>query len=107
VGDRPLRIGAFAPLTRPGLVPAGRQLKAGLELGIEEVNRAGGVDGRLLELLMRDSAGLADRATAALQDLDGERVVALAGEFHSVVARRPAELADSRGLPVRLLLGDA
>jgi ABC-type branched-subunit amino acid transport system substrate-binding protein len=62
-------------------------LKAGLELGIEDVNRSGGVDRRLLELLMRDSAGLADRATSALQDLDGGRVVALAGEFHSVVAR--------------------
>jgi ABC-type branched-subunit amino acid transport system substrate-binding protein len=73
VSDRPLRIGAFAPLTRPGLVPAGRQLKAGLELGIEDVNRSGGVEGRLLELLLPDSAGLADRATSALQDLDRER----------------------------------
>jgi hypothetical protein len=43
--------------------------------------------------------GLADRATSALHDLDGERVVALAGEFHSVVARPLAELAESRGLP--------
>jgi ABC-type branched-subunit amino acid transport system substrate-binding protein len=80
-------------------VPAGRQLKGGLELGIEDVNRSGGVDGRLLELLMRDSAGLADRATSALRELDSEGIVALAGEFHSVVARPLAELADSRGLP--------
>jgi ABC-type branched-subunit amino acid transport system substrate-binding protein len=80
-------------------VPAGRQLKAGLELGIEDVNRSGGVDGRLLELLMRDSAGLADRAIAAVHELDGEAVVSLAGEFHSVGARPLAELADSRGLP--------
>jgi ABC-type branched-subunit amino acid transport system substrate-binding protein len=70
-----------------------------LELGSEDVNRAGGVDGRPLELVMRDSAGSAERATSALRDLDIEGVVAIAGEFHSVVARSVADLAHSRGLP--------
>jgi ABC-type branched-subunit amino acid transport system substrate-binding protein len=88
-------------------VPAGRQLKAGLELGIEDVNRSGGVDGRLLELLMRDSAGLADRATSAQRDLDGERVMALAGEFDRRRCPAPGGAGGFSRPAVRLLLGDA
>jgi ABC-type branched-subunit amino acid transport system substrate-binding protein len=94
-----IRVGAFAPLSSPGLVPAGRHLRAGLELGVEDVNRAGGVDGQLVELMMRDTEGSPDRATFRLRDLDAEGVVAVVGEFHSAVARPLAELAHSLRLP--------
>ena len=94
-----VKVGAFAPLSSPGLVPAGRHLKAGLELGVEDFNQAGGVDGQLVELMMRDTEGSPDRATVLLHDLDAEGVVAVVGEFHSAVARPLAELAHSLGLP--------
>ena len=94
-----MRVGAFAPLSSPGLVPAGRHLRAGLELGVEDFNRAGGVDGELVELMMRDTQGSPDRATSLLRDLHAEGVVAVVGEFHSAVARPLAELASSLGLP--------
>ncbi|MDX3234043.1 amino acid ABC transporter substrate-binding protein, partial [Streptomyces sp. ME19-01-6] len=45
-----VRIGALVPLTRPGWVEAGRHLLAGLELAVREVNDAGGIGGRPLEL---------------------------------------------------------
>jgi ABC-type branched-subunit amino acid transport system substrate-binding protein len=61
VTEGAIRVGAFAPLTCPGLVPAGRRLRAGLELGVEDVNRAEGVDGRFIELILRDTAGEAGR----------------------------------------------
>ncbi|NUR84363.1 MAG: ABC transporter substrate-binding protein, partial [Nonomuraea sp.] len=51
-----LQIGALVPLTRPGWTEAGRHLLAGLELAVEEVNDAGGIGGRPLELLVRDTA---------------------------------------------------
>jgi ABC-type branched-subunit amino acid transport system substrate-binding protein len=86
VKHRALNVGAFAPLTSPGLVPAGRHLRAGLELGVEDVNEAGGVDGQLVELMLRDTAGSPNRGTSALHDLDAEGVVAVVGEFHSAVA---------------------
>lgn len=35
-----IRIGALAPLTRPGWVEAGRHLLAGFELAVREVNGA-------------------------------------------------------------------
>ena len=63
-----VRIGALVPLTRPGWVEAGRQLLAGLELGVREVNAAGGIGGRPLELLVRDTAAEPLRAAAAVDE---------------------------------------
>jgi ABC-type branched-subunit amino acid transport system substrate-binding protein len=40
-----VRIGALAPLTRPGWAEAGRHLLAGLELAVGEVDEAGGIAG--------------------------------------------------------------
>lgn len=95
----PIRIGALAPLSPPGWVEAGRHLLAGLELAVAEVNDAGGIDGRLLELLVRDTAADPQRATTAVDELAGLGVVALAGEYHSVVARAAAARADALHLP--------
>ncbi|NEC70560.1 ABC transporter substrate-binding protein, partial [Streptomyces rochei] len=64
----PLRIGALVPLTRPGWTEAGRHLLAGLELAAAEVEEAGGVDGRPLELVVRDTAADPVRATAAVDE---------------------------------------
>ena len=94
-----IRVGALVPLTRPGWVEAGRHLLAGLELGAREANADGGVGGRPLELVIRDTAGDPRRAAAAVEELDRLGVVALAGEYHSVVARAAATTADALGLP--------
>ena len=94
-----VQIGALVPLTRPGWVEAGRHLLAGLELGAGEVNDAGGIGGRPLELVIRDTAADPQRATAAVAELARLGVAALAGEYHSVVARAAAARADALGLP--------
>ena len=57
-----VRIGALVPLTRPGWVEAGRHLLAGLELAAGDVNDAGGIDGRPLELVVADTAADPQRA---------------------------------------------
>jgi hypothetical protein len=95
----PVLIGALAPLTRPGWVEAGRQLLAGLELGVRDVNDACGIDGRPLELVIRDTAADPRKAAAAVDELARAGVAALAGEFHSVVARAVAARADALKLP--------
>ncbi|MCX5199212.1 ABC transporter substrate-binding protein [Streptomyces sp. NBC_00249] len=94
-----VRIGALVPLTRPGWVEAGRHLLAGLELAVRDVNDTGGIGGRPLELVVRDTAADPERATAAVDELAGAGVAALAGEYHSVVARAAATRADALGLP--------
>lgn len=97
--DRAVRIGALAPLTQPGWVEAGRHLLAGLELAVRDANDAGGIGGRPLELVVRDTAADPQRAAAAVDELDRLGVLALAGEYHSVVARAAAVRADALGLP--------
>jgi ABC-type branched-subunit amino acid transport system substrate-binding protein len=97
--NTPIQIGALAPLTPPGWTEAGRHLVAGLQLAAAEVNARGGIAGRPLELLIRDTAATPDRATAAVDELAGLGVAALAGEYHSVVARAAAARAEALGLP--------
>src|SRR3954469_22551816 len=96
---QPVRIGALVPLTRPGWVEAGRHLLAGLELAVGEGNDADGIGGSPLELLVRDTAADPRRAAAAVGELARLGVAAVAGEYHSVVARAAAARADALGLP--------
>lgn len=94
-----VQIGALVPLTRPGWVEAGQHLLAGLELAVRDVNDAGGIAGRPLVLVVRDTAADPQRATAAVEELARLGVAALAGEYHSAVARAAAARADALGLP--------
>jgi ABC-type branched-subunit amino acid transport system substrate-binding protein len=94
-----IQIGALVPLTRPGWVEAGRHLLAGLELAVGEVNDAGGIGGRRLRLMIRDTAADPKRAALAVDELARLGVAALAGEYHSVVARAAAARADALGVP--------
>ncbi|MEI7037193.1 ABC transporter substrate-binding protein [Fulvimonas yonginensis] len=95
----PVRIGALAPLTRPGWIDAGRHLLAGLQLAASDVNATGGIAGRPLELVVRDTRGDPQHAAAAVEEFAGLGVAALAGEYHSVVARAAAARADALGVP--------
>ncbi|MFI6088351.1 ABC transporter substrate-binding protein [Streptomyces sp. NPDC051218] len=98
-GGSTVQVGALVPLTRPGWVEAGQHLLAGLELAAREVNDAGGIGGRPLELVVRDTAADPQRAAAAVDELAGLGVAAVVGEYHSVVARAAAGRADALGLP--------
>ncbi|MFE0650407.1 ABC transporter substrate-binding protein [Streptomyces sp. NPDC059534] len=95
----PVRVGALVPLTRPGWTESGRHLLAGLELAVHEVNDGGGIGGRPLELVVRDTAADPGRAAAAVDELAGLGVAAVVGEYHSVVARAAAARADALGVP--------
>src|SRR3984957_12580984 len=92
-----VQIGALVPLTRPGWVEAGQHLLAGLELAVRDVNDAGGTAGGPLELVVADTAADPQKDTAAVDELAQLGVAALAGEYHSVVARAAAARADVLG----------
>lgn len=85
-----MKIGALVPLSRPGWVAAGQHLLAGLELGAHEAG---------IELVVRDTAADPERAAAAVDELAGLGVAAVAGEYHSVAARGAATRAHAHGLP--------
>ena len=72
---------------------------AGLELAVADVNEAGGIGGRPLKLVIRDTRADPRLAVAAVAEFAHLGVTALVGEYHSVVARAAATEADALGLP--------
>ncbi|MBT3419495.1 MAG: ABC transporter substrate-binding protein [Candidatus Magasanikbacteria bacterium] len=66
--EAPIRIGWMGPLSGD-LSSLGEDALAAAELAVEEVNEAGGIDGRLLELVAEDSRCNAKDATAAANKL--------------------------------------
>ena len=55
-GDKgPIKLGMVAP-TSGSSAPTGAYMKNGAQLAVDEINKAGGVDGRQLELLVEDGA---------------------------------------------------
>jgi ABC-type branched-subunit amino acid transport system substrate-binding protein len=68
-------------------------------LAVRDVNDAGGIGGRPLELVVRDTAADPQKAAAAVDELARLGVAALAGEYHSVVARAAAGRAEALGVP--------
>jgi len=74
--------------------------KKGMALAVEEVNAAGGVNGRKLELVVRDDGGTpGDAVRVAEELLSRERVDVLMGTFASNVGLAVANLANQRKKP--------
>jgi len=74
--------------------------RRGAQLAVEELNAAGGVLGRKLEVIFRDDAMKAgDAITQAEQLTTGEKVVVLAGGFSSSVCLAVADYAERKKIP--------
>jgi len=97
--EKEIRIGGLGPLTLPGIPWAGRELKDGMNLAMQQLNDSGGVLSRQLTLLFEDTQGRPAAGIAAVARLLDEKVHALAGEFHSVVADAIVEPVQRCGLP--------
>jgi ABC-type branched-subunit amino acid transport system substrate-binding protein len=68
---------------------------------VDEVNEAGGVLGKEVELIFGDTEGLPERGTAVTERLITQNnVVGLVGEYHSGVALTEMEVAHKYGVPV-------
>lgn len=71
--------------------------KKGIELAVEEINAAGGVNGRKLELITRDDGGTPGDAVRVAEDLlSREKAHLLMGTFASHVGLAVANLANQR-----------
>lgn len=97
--DNSILIGAIAPNSYPGWTEAGLHLLAGIEFGVSELNNNGGIHGRPIKLLVRDSAANPQRASDLVDELVDLGVMAIVGEYHSVVAKAIADRADERNVP--------
>jgi branched-chain amino acid transport system substrate-binding protein len=80
-GSGPVRIGVALSITEAGTVP----MKRAAELALAEINAAGGINGRPLELVMRDDFANADSGIALAQELyDSDVSAVIAGAYSSV-----------------------
>ena len=80
-----IKIGHLTPLT--GFLGAlGAYAQLGLRMAEEEINRSGGVMGRLLDVMSEDSVNPATAATKAQRMLDQDGATVLMGEINSASA---------------------
>ncbi|MFQ5399771.1 MAG: ABC transporter substrate-binding protein [Anaerolineae bacterium] len=96
----PIVIGATGPLSAPGSVGGGIAMQFTAQLAAGEINDAGGVLGRPIELVFVDTQGLPERGTAVAERLIAEDgAVAIVGEYHSAVGLTMIEVCHERHVP--------
>jgi branched-chain amino acid transport system substrate-binding protein len=96
----PIVIGSIGSLTGPEAT-FGTQVRDGIQLAVEEVNAAGGVKGRRVELLAYDTQGkLEESVSAAQRMLSKDRVTAILGDVSSTPSLAIAELAQAAQTPM-------
>jgi len=96
---QPLKIGAPQPMTGPD-APFGDKFKKAYALAVEEINGAGGVNGRMLEVVIEDhQAKNALAATIAEKLITQEKVLVLTGGRASGQAMEIASVAQRLKTP--------
>jgi branched-chain amino acid transport system substrate-binding protein len=78
-GSHPIRIGLAGPFTDS----VGAPMKHAAELAVRQINAAGGIGGRPIELVERNDFGNSDSAVNIAADLKAAGVVAVVGHVHS------------------------
>ena len=98
--ESPIKIGEYASLTGKDAT-FGQSQHKGIVLAIEELNAAGGVLGRKLELVHEDNQSKpGESATVAKKLLARDKVVALLGEVASTRSLEVAPIAQAAKIPM-------
>ena len=81
-----IKIGAVLPLSKAAFAQAGEEQRRGLLMALEEINQAGGVLGKKVELIIEDDTGEPSVGIAACEKLlTRDKVVALIGGYSSTI----------------------
>ena len=82
-------IGIAGPLAKPN----GRSMKLAAEMAVEEINRAGGIGGRTVRLVLADDNADASKAIEVARQLRGDpAVVAVVGHVNSAASLKAATI---------------
>ncbi|GMQ98799.1 MAG: hypothetical protein BMS9Abin17_1327 [Acidimicrobiia bacterium] len=98
----PIKIGLLTSLTAT-FAPWGVSVRDGMRLAVEEINAAGGVDGRPLELIERDDQSNPEEGASGLERLIEDGVVAAGGIISSDVGLSTARIAEELEVPLFLV----
>jgi branched-chain amino acid transport system substrate-binding protein len=94
------RVGAYLSLSGPQ-TQFGTDTREGIELAVDEVNKAGGVKGKPIKLLVEDDKSNQQEATnKVLQLIDRDKAVALLGEVASSISKAAGIVANKKKIPM-------
>jgi len=103
--EAPIKVGVVLPLT-------GEQAKFGeieknsFQMALEEINKAGGVNGRSIELLFEDDTGKPEVGRSAVEKLiSRDNVIVLTGGYSSSVTYAISAVAQQRKVPFLVTTG--
>ncbi|MEI6559452.1 MAG: ABC transporter substrate-binding protein [Rhodospirillaceae bacterium] len=100
-----IKIGSFLSVTG-GASFLGDPEKKTLELEIAAINRQGGINGRLLDLVVYDDGGAADKAASFVKRLiESDQVDVLVGGSTTATTMAAVPLAEKAGIPLVSLAG--
>lgn len=99
-GAEPIKIGLHAPLT--GFAAAdGLSVRQSVELAAKQVNDAGGINGRPVQLVVYDDRADGKEAVAvAYKLIEQDKVVAVVGGSYSAPMRAVAPIYQQAGIPM-------
>lgn len=96
----PIKVGLSGPFTG-GSSPMGVSMRDAMRLAVDEINRAGGVLGRPMQLVERDDEAKNERGAQVAQDLiHREKVVASVGIINTGVILASARFYQDAKIPV-------
>ena len=94
----PIVIGVSGPLTG-NQAEYGKNWQEGIDIALDEINGAGGVDGRPIKIDFQDSQGQASQATTIAQRfVSDDKVLAVLGDFSSATSMVASPLYQRGGL---------
>jgi branched-chain amino acid transport system substrate-binding protein len=95
----PVTLGWVGPLSPPGNFAGGQEMQWAVQLGVDQINQAGGLLGQPLKVIYEDTKGQpAEGSAAAVRLINRDKVSAIFGEFHSSVALAEADIAHQQGV---------
>lgn len=99
VSTETIKIGSVHPLTG-SMAYEGQAMVNAQKIAIDKINAEGGVNGRMLELVVRDSMGTSSGAANAALKLANSGIVALTGTYTSSSAQVVSRTAEKTKIPL-------
>lgn len=97
-GGSEIKIGFIESLTG-NYAPLGGEAKKTVDLAVEQINSAGGIDGKKIKLITFDDKTQPDQAVLAFNKLKAQRVTAILGSTFSNSAVAVSPLAEREKIP--------
>jgi branched-chain amino acid transport system substrate-binding protein len=99
-GGDTIKVGVYGDLTGQ-TASFGRSTKNGIELAFEEINKAGGINGKKIQTIVEDDQGRPEQAKTVISKLiNQDKVVAVLGEVASTNSLAAAPVAQEAKIPM-------